>query len=465
MSTIRELRRGIQQQLHQLIITSNSEMLYKLAESIQDKIEEDVPGKDASDVELYDFIVDFLKSDELASQEDQGMSSLLIFNDLITELQSSPVATEEQQELTEETEFVMAPPAVDRKTNRSPVVNQVTDVIKLTDVAALLPRREFKIHSGQISDSESDVSYSSLCRQIDEGISENFTEAEVIRTVLKIIRPGTFKDMLMTKDGLTVGELKRFLRAHLRDKSSAELFQDLSNAKQQEKENPQQFMYRLMGLKQRVLFASQQGSSEFQYDSKLVHGVFLHSLYQGISEKYAHVRRDLKPVISNLSVTDDFILEIMTKSVSEEVGRQARLGQTHRTKTVAVNASQQGERQYVAQPSAEVQANVLQTKAEVQANRTAIGELTAHVSALAKTIEKVLTTTTRTPDISQPISVSTVQPPKSATKGKCQACLAQGTVTCNHCFRCGQEGHRAVGCLSKSKPAGNVRRSLGRDHQ
>ncbi len=128
-------------------------------------------------------------------------------------------------------------------------------MIKLTDVAALVPGREFKIHGGQISDSHSDV------------------------------KPGTFKDMLMTKDGLTVAELKRFLRANLRDKSSAELFQDLSRAKQQEKENPQQFMYCLMGLKQRVLFASQQGSSEFQYDNKLVHGVFLHSLYQGISER------------------------------------------------------------------------------------------------------------------------------------------------------------------------------------
>lgn len=233
----------------------------------------------------------------------------------------------------------MAPSAVNVKADRSPVVaSQVTDVIKLTDVAALLPRREFKIHSGQISDSDSDVSYSSLCKQIDEGLAENFTEAEVIPTVLKVIKPGTFKDMLMTKDGLTVAELKCFLRAHLRDKSSAELFQELSNTKQQDRESPQKFMYQLMGLKQRVLFASQQGSSEFRYDNKLVHGVFLHSLYQGISEKYAYVRRDLKPLISNTSVTDDFILEIMTRSVSEEAERQACLGQTHRTKTVTVNA-------------------------------------------------------------------------------------------------------------------------------
>lgn len=145
------------------------------------------------DVELYDSLMDFLKSDTLASQEDQGMSSLLIIKNLITELQQPPVVTKEQQELTEETKFILAPSAVHSKTNRSAVANQVTDVIKLTDVIALLPRREFKIHSGQISDSDSDVSYSSLCRQFDEGLSENFTEAEVIRTVLKIIRPGTLR--------------------------------------------------------------------------------------------------------------------------------------------------------------------------------------------------------------------------------------------------------------------------------
>lgn len=42
MSALGELRRGIQRQLHQLIISSNSEMLYRLGESIQDEIEDKV---------------------------------------------------------------------------------------------------------------------------------------------------------------------------------------------------------------------------------------------------------------------------------------------------------------------------------------------------------------------------------------------------------------------------------------
>lgn len=465
MTALQELRREIQRKLHQLINAARTDLLYKLVAAIKDEVQEEIPGENATEVELYDFIVDFMRSDELVSLEDRGMSRLLIFNDLITELQQPASAAEEQCELPAEAGSLEMPPVVLAKPDgSSSVTSQVTDVIKLTDVAALLPRREFKIYSGQISDSDSDVSYTSLCRQIDEGLSENFTEAEVIRTVLKIIKPGTFKDMLMTKEGLTVAELKRFLRAHLRDKSSAELFQELSNAKQQERETPQQFMYRLMGLKQRILFASQQGNSEFQYDSKLVSGVFHHSLYQGISEKYAYVRRDLKPVMTNTNVTDDFILEIITKSVSEEVARQARLGQTNKAKTVTVSVTQQADR-HVVQPSVEVQASVLQTQAEVQANRTAIHDLTANVAALAKTIEKALTPVASAPESVQVNSASTVQPSNSATRGKCKQCVAQGTASCHHCFKCGKEGHRAVGCLSKTKLMGNERRSLGRDHQ
>lgn len=55
---------------------------------------------------------------------------------------------------------------------------------------------------------------------MDEGLREKYAESEVVRNVLKVIKPGTFRDMLIKKEGLTLAELKRFLRSHLRDKSS-----------------------------------------------------------------------------------------------------------------------------------------------------------------------------------------------------------------------------------------------------
>ncbi|KAK0134679.1 hypothetical protein N1851_029693 [Merluccius polli] len=263
MSALKDLRREIQRKLIKLTSFASTDALHKLAAAIEDVVEEEVPGEDSTELELFDFIMDAMNSDQLRSLEDQGMSRLLFFNDLMSEQKQ--------------------------------------------------PQDE------------------------EEPVFEEATESVVVSvTTEKIIKPGTFKDMLNTKDKLTVPELKRFLRAHLRDKSSAELFQELSQAKQQDKENPQQFMYRLMGLKQRVMFAAKQSESEFQYDSKLVQGVFLHSLYQGLNEKYSYLRRDLKPHIANLSTSEEFILDLMTPVVSEEMERQIRLGQTQKNRTVTV---------------------------------------------------------------------------------------------------------------------------------
>ena len=295
-----------------------------------------------SEPELYDQIVDFLRSERLKALEDEGMAQLLLLDDLISDMLTTEEEVVREDPAAPSTQDGTAPPnisAEDRdnhtpsgatkqgrnhpdgsfttsatvkppvesvsvaSTGRVSLSSSVRDqVLKLNDVAALFPRREFKLHGGQISDVGSDTSYSNLCKQIDEGLQEGFTEAEMIRSVIKIIKPGTFKEMLANKCDLTMDELKRFLRSHIRDKNSTELFQELSNAKQLDKESPQQFLYRMMGLKQRVLFESQQPGAEFTYDKRLVQGTFLHTLYQGLNDKNSHIRQDLKPFLTDMQV-------------------------------------------------------------------------------------------------------------------------------------------------------------------
>lgn len=81
--------------------------------------------------------------------------------------------------------------------------------LRFSDVAALLSHRELKLHGGQISDVGLDILYSSLCKQIDVGFQEGFTESEVICTVIRTIKPDKFREMLVNKGDLTVDELKR----------------------------------------------------------------------------------------------------------------------------------------------------------------------------------------------------------------------------------------------------------------
>jgi len=95
-------------------------------------------------------------------------------------------------------------------------------VVSLRDLS-YLQRREFKIQGGQIGDYASDITFASVSRQIDDGVKENFSEAELIRGILRVIKPGNFKEMIMNKEDMTVEELKKFLQSHLGDKSSTEL--------------------------------------------------------------------------------------------------------------------------------------------------------------------------------------------------------------------------------------------------
>lgn len=485
---------------------------------------------DLSEPELYDLIVDYIRSDELKAAEDEGMTQLLLLSDLLNDVLSAPgtgvaesgnVApvlmgdppTQHQGHTPtdDEREVCTQPLHMDRDTrtqslhmdrdthtqslhmNRETgmhssfqgrdtyaLTREVTSstpgmpdqigaaplgrmnssniskhVVRLSDVSALLPRREFKLHGGQICDAGCDMSFNCLCKQMDQGLQEGFSESEIIRAVLKITKPGTFREMLVNKDDLTTDGLKRFLRSHIRDKNVTELFQELTSARQNDKESPQQFLYRIMGLKQRVLFESQQPGVGFSYNKELVQGTFIHTLYQGLNERNSHVRRDLKPFLSDMQVSDDLLLEEITKSTAEEEGRLKRLGSVGKSRPVTVSAAQHSQSELNTPTKVD---------AELQANRDAIKELTAQVSSLTKHLAQMSTPTeaVKLKDCRSP--TDRTQPPWSETRGKCNDCVQKNNTNCVHCFVCGQAGHRAIGCLQR-RLSGNGKRSLERGSQ
>lgn len=72
-------------------------------------------------------------------------------------------------------------------------------MIALKDLP-LLQCSRFNIHGEQIGDTASDKSYDSICKQVDEGLTERHTENDIIRGVLRIIKLGNFRDMLINKE-------------------------------------------------------------------------------------------------------------------------------------------------------------------------------------------------------------------------------------------------------------------------
>nr|XP_055027266.1 uncharacterized protein LOC129416864 [Misgurnus anguillicaudatus] len=503
--------------------------LQTVASSIDDG-RETYDVADLSEPELYDLIVDYIRSEELKATEDEGMTQLLLLSDLLNDVLSAPGArdaeagnvapvlmedsptqheghtpTDDNGEVRTQSlhmdrdtrtqslhmdrdtrtqslhmnretgihssfqgrdtyaltrEVTSSTPGMPNHIGTPPLgrmnSSNISDhVVRLSDVSALLPRREFRLHGGQICDAGCDMSFNCLCKQMDEGLQEGFSESEIIRAVLKITKPGTFREMLVNKDDLTIEGLKRFLRSHIRDKNVTELFQELTSARQNDKESPQQFLYRIMGLKQRVLFESQQPGVGFSYNKELVQGTFMHTLYQGLNERNGHVRRDLKPFLSDMQVSDDLLLEQITKSTAEEEGRLKRLGSVGKNRPVTVSAAQHFQSELNTQTKVD---------AELQANRDAIKELTAQVSSLTKHLAQMSTPTEAVKQKDCHSPTDRTQPPLSETRGKCNDCVQNNNTNCVHCFVCGQAGHRAIGCLQR-RLSGNGKRSLERGSQ
>lgn len=143
----------------------------------------------------------------------------------------------------------------------------------------------------------------------------------------------------MLKDDLSLHELQSFLRSHLGEKATTEMLQELMCARQSEQETPQQFLYRMIGLKQKLLFQSKQANTEISYDPRTVQEVFLHTIYQGLGAKYADLRQRLRPLTSNNNVTDEEILSEVTKIISDENEHQRRLGQVSRQRSAQAQDS------------------------------------------------------------------------------------------------------------------------------
>ncbi|KAL0153940.1 hypothetical protein M9458_050749, partial [Cirrhinus mrigala] len=321
------------------------------------------------------------------------------------------------------------PPPPLHRTER-PQLTAHSSTFPMVGLPCIQPR-EFKIHGGQIGDHSSDIACNNVCRQMDAGLRENFSETDIIRGVLRIIKPGIFKDMLINKDDMTVDELKGFLQSHLGDRSSTELFQELMCTKQSDHETTQQFLYRVIGLKQKILFAVRQADSDRKYSAATVQDVFLHTVYQGLSHRCKDIRSELKPLLADSNVTDDAILRHVMKVTSDENKRLRRLGPPTRMKQSTASSAQ-----VHSEPGSDEGGR---TEAALRKSQNdPIKQLTARIDVLANMVDALqhfLATRVERGcqcSASQPISH------RVSRSRCCSQCTGEGRQDCPHCFICGK---------------------------
>ncbi|XP_033182193.1 uncharacterized protein LOC117152945 [Anabas testudineus] len=466
---------------------------------------------------LVSYIIRHVEREELSELEDEGMSELLSLMDMIktlqdpnkTNMQENTKNRDEQEKLKSELEqlkFMVQQKEMEmhKLTNREYMTSNQTIPVCTTPSSASSPswRKDYKI-SGQIGEpgQKDRLTFSSLARQIENGLSKGYPESEIVDAVIRAIVPGLqLRSYLEGKSDLSLPTLRRILRSHYQERSATELYKQLTTEAQGNKETPQNFLIRAMDLRQKILFASQEAESSLKYDPALVQSMFMHTILTGLQND--NIKTDLQPYLLQPATSDELLLERLNMACANEKERQDKKRQTAPQRHPAVHAIQSsdlnGDKKLTSkQTITMLTPDVLSDLKEIKADIVLLKDLKAEVSQIRESIQQPETGPKPHPPIGKEIDNQAAHhqhyfrpqfmawdqgPPAFHQSGgappgyqavggprvtgtaqfqqrfapqrypmprgrpKCFACQQRGEEYCQHCFRCGSSEHFRAGC-------------------
>lgn len=292
-------------------------------------------------------------------------------------------------------------------------------------------RRELKIQGSIGGKKENRIEYLSLCGQIREAKQRGYEDDEICFAIKKAVAPSSeIREYLDTQHGkMKLDDLLTCIRSSYQEKSASALFQDLTKLCQNSSEDAQAFLFRALGLRQKVVEASE-ADEEIKYDTTLVQSTFLHSVWTGL--KVESIRAHMKPYLEHSRKTKDGeLITEMTKASAEENERNSKL--TSDAKTVRIQEVSSGLDKLVQPLADQITAMGLQMK-EMQ------NELVLQNERMKRSERS-----------------SEVSPKKVWKRSACDKCTKDGIRFCRHCWKCGGDGHMSRSCqttgMKEEKPS------------
>ena len=324
------------------------------------------------------------------------------------------------------------------------------------DVSKVL-KCNFKIHGVVAGDNFKDgLSFVSLSRQIDAGLKAGYKENEIIDAVIRAVSPSLqLRSYLEMIQDLTLTHLHLIMKAHFKQKSGTELYQELSNLRQETSETPQDFLVRAMSLRQQIILVSSTSDSPIKYEPSLVQSLFLHVLETGLKDEA--VRAKLRPFLEKTTVSDEQLLEKINQIMSAEMERYNKMssGGKKGLRVNQVGTSSVSSNPDPGQPGQTPQSESAKSvKKEAKPNSlvTALEAIQSDLTSLKQAFDKAHTSSERTAN-KRYGSANQSQ----FRRHKCTACYSASVERCDHCFKCGSSDHFARGCR-KGRGSGNERR-------
>ena len=301
-------------------------------------------------------------------------------------------------------------------------------------------RRDFKI-SGQIGmpGQKEKLSFVSLIRQVENGLARGYNESEIVEEVVRAISPGIqLRSYLETASPLTLPKIRKIIRSHFMEKTATELYQELATISQGPKEDPQTFLIRCLEIRQKILFSSKESGATIEYTLDMAQGLFLHALETGL--KNESIRTKIRPLLKQKSVSDEVLIEEMSKAVAIEMEHNKKFGSAKNTARISV----------VTEPELHESEAPKREKVEPQK-----GKMWAALEAVQADLAVIKETMARNTTSSQCGSNIRVNQRRG-----CASCQENGWGDrCNHCFKCGDPNHFVRGCRQQNQiKQGNGRR-------
>lgn len=282
--------------------------------------------------------------------------------------------------------------------------------------------REFKIN-GKIGTpgQKEKLSFMSLIYQMNSGLEKGYSERDICEAVIRSISPDLpLRSYLEGKEIKDIASLSKILRTHFKEPNSTALFTQLSNSRQTSTESAQDYVIRLMALRQKILFVNKEETCNYSID--LIQNRFVHAVLVGLRNE--NIRNELRPILkSQETLSDEILLEHLSVAMSDEHEHSEKVYK-RRTDVSKIESSEEK-----------------QTKTEKIDNKllTELQSLKVSLDEISKWKDNYVRDSSRSPNHNN----------KQNLPRRCSECLKNKTPKCDHCYFCGSDEHFQTGCKKR----------------
>jgi len=269
--------------------------------------------------------------------------------------------------------------------------------------------------------------------QISEAKTAGYDEADIVSSVIRAMSPSlTLRNVLETTKDLKLEILVEYIEAHYDERNATDLCSKLTSMSQSPEESAYSFAMRCIEVRQKVIRASEK--SDIQYDEPLVNKLFLRTLERGLISGY--VLQEIKPFLRSYT-SDSALINCINKASAAEKERQAvqcKSLKKSTSKVYELKSEMSGKSE--ASPSENNMSKLL----------SAVETLSTQMSSMRSEMNDLKAKRQYDSKYYGKCESKYENNRERFDRKKCEKC--KEGERCQHCYKCGVDGHMARNCRS-----------------